>query len=248
MTGITEVIKKFRRASRRLILLDYDGTLVNFAPTPEEAVPTRRVLDILGKLSARGNTRVVIITGRNRAGIETMIGHLSLDIVAEHGAVRRLNNEWKNTVSAMSSWKNKILGILEEFVSGVPGSFIEKKEFALTWHYRQCDEKAGTEAAAALISQLTPLVKEYQLKLIDGNKVIEIIAGNYDKGKAALLLAQTEPYDFILAIGDDRTDEDMFAALRKLPSCFTIKVGKGETAAEHQLVNVQEVLLFLEQI
>jgi trehalose 6-phosphate synthase/phosphatase len=160
----------------------------------------------------------------------------------------RLNNEWKNTVSAMDSWKNKTLEILEEFVSRTPGSFIEKKEFALTWHYRKCDEMVGTDAAADLMSQLSPLVQEYQLKLIDGNKVIEVVAGNSDKGKAALHLAQMEPYDFILAIGDDRTDEDMFSALRNLSSCFTIKVGKGETAAGHQLVNVQEVLLFLEQI
>jgi len=248
MKSITEMIKKFRHASKRLILLDYDGTLVNFAPTPEEALPTQRVVDILAKLCTCPGTRVVIITGRSRTGIEAMIGHLSLDIVAEHGAVMKLNGEWKYTVLTADSWKNKILGLLQDYVANVPGSFIEKKDFALTWHYRQCDGKAGTVAAAELIAQLMPVANEYRLKVIDGNRIVEVVAGNSDKGKAALQLAQQQAYDFILAIGDDKTDEDMFAALRELPSCFTIKVGKGETAAGHQMVNVQEVLLFLEQI
>jgi trehalose 6-phosphate synthase/phosphatase len=246
--SFTEMKRKYKSASRKLILLDYDGTLVSYAPSPEEAVPTPRLINIITRLSGQPDIRLVIITGRSRKSIEAMLGGLPVDIIAEHGAIKRINNVWKRESHVTESWKSKVIGLLDEYTANVKGSFVERKEFALTWHYRQADERIAHDAAGRLLSQLEPFAREYSLKLIDGNKIVEVVAGNSDKGIAALNLTVRDEYDFILAIGDDKTDEDMFSALSGLPCCYTIKVGKGTTFARQQLVNVQEVLLLLEQI
>jgi trehalose 6-phosphate synthase/phosphatase len=245
---ITQLIKNYSNAKRKLILLDYDGTLVNFAPTPDAAVPTQRLLDILTKLCARRDTRLVIITGRGKTSIDRLLGHLPVDIVAEHGAMIKLNNEWRKVSENREDWKEEILKKMNEFVTKNAGSFIETKEYALTWHYRQVPEETGLQAAEKLIESLQDTSAKYDLKIINGNKVVEIVAGRQDKGVAALKFVQEQDYDFVLAIGDDRTDEDMFLKLQSIQNCYTVKVGPGNTSARHQLFNVQEVLLLLEQI
>lgn len=245
---ITELIKNYRKAKKKLILLDYDGTLVNFAPTPDGATPTKRLLDILSKLCGRSDTRLVIITGRGKTSIDLLLGHLPVDIVAEHGAMMKLNNEWRMVTENREDWKKEILEKLNDCVKENQGSFIEVKEYALTWHYRQVAETTGFHVAEKLIESLHPISEKYDLKIINGNKVVEVVAGKQDKGVAALKILNEHEYDFVLAIGDDKTDEDMFLKLQSLQNCYTVKVGPGSTSARHQLFNVQEVLLLLEQI
>jgi trehalose 6-phosphate synthase/phosphatase len=245
---ITNLIAKFRSSAERLILLDYDGTLVNFAPTPDGATPTQRLLKVLSRLCATPGVTPVIITGRESANIDALVGHLPINIVAEHGAMIKINNKWQKEIDSDDKWKQVVMEILEKQAALNPGSIIEKKQYAVTWHYRQMEEKAGAAAAKKLLAEIQPLLEPLGLKVLEGNKVIEIISGNTNKGDAAKKLLNFKEFDFVLAIGDDKTDEDMFKALRDVKNCYTIKVGPGPTYAKQQLVNVPEVLLFLEQI
>lgn len=241
-------IEKYNDASNKLVLLDYDGTLVNFSPVPGEARPSDRVLNLLLKLNNNQGTEAVVITGREYQDIDNLIGHLPINIVAEHGAMIKENTNWTEQVQDDGFWKEEILFLLERTAKKCPGSFVEEKQFSLTWHYRGSEEQAARICSRELLRNLNEKIVLYDLKIIEGNKVIEVVNNKTNKGIAALHLLQKGRYDFVVSIGDDRTDEDMFKALTDEKRHLTIKVGDGETSARHRLHGVNDVLSFLEQV
>jgi len=244
---IGDIAHKFRQAEKKLILLDYDGTLVNFSHHPEGAAPDEKLINTLERLGNTPGTRIVIITGRKSESIDAFLGHLPLDMVAEHGAFLKASGSWIAWKSPDIKWRDEIKAILEIYVSLCPGSFLEEKKYTLTWHYRSAGEDEGQARSQELISELGGRNDE-TFRVIDGNKIVEATACDVDKGRAALELIREGRYDIVLCIGDDRTDEDMFMALQGMESCFTIKVGPGPTVAKNKLKDVTEVLHFLEEL
>lgn len=238
---------KYKNATNRLLLLDYDGTLTDYVPTPDRAVPSERLLNLLLKLSGNENTRVVIITGRGYLDIDKLIGFLPIDIIAEHGAMIKKNSEWKKYINDDGLWKNKILPLLNKCTSECTDSFIEEKYFSLAWHYRNTEFEKGYTQSRELIRILEK--ENYSdLRIIDGNKVVEIMPGQSGKGKATQSLLDRDNYDYILSIGDDKTDEDMFEVLLHNTNAVTIKVGDGNTFAKYKLDSVNDVITLLERL
>ncbi len=244
----TELINKIRKTTNKLILLDYDGTLVNYAPLPDKAIPSEHLLNVLIKLIDNSQTKVIIITGRGHQDIDKFLGHLPMTIIAEHGAMTKENGKWKKQINDDGSWKNKILPLLNTATLTCPKSFIEEKHFSLAWHYRSVETNTGQIHSRELIRIIENVVQSYNLKIMDGNKVVEITTGETSKGKAIQHLIESNSYDCILCIGDDKTDEDMFEYLLKNENAITIKVGKGDTLAKHRLETVEQVLLLLVQL
>lgn len=242
------VIAKYKNAKNRLILLDYDGTLVNFAALPEEAKPPVRLLNILYKLSCNPSTKIVIITGREYRSIDKFVGHLPIDIIAEHGAMIKENGMWKDKIIRNNAWKNEILYIFNQITEQCKGSFIEEKRFSLTWHYRNVDLLGGYIFSRELIRMTIDKIHTHNLRIIDGSKNVEIMTNKTNKGKAIDDLAKNDNYDHILSIGDDVTDEDIFEALKDNEECITIKVGYGNTSAKYRLDNPSAVIHLLEQL
>ena len=141
------------------------------------------------------------------------------------------------------SWKPLIRPILETYVDRTPGSFIEEKNYSLVWHFRKAEHEQGDLRANELKDELLTMIANDNLEIMEGNKVVEIKAGGVNKGMAALRFLNNEDYDFIMAIGDDWTDEYMF---RKLPeSAITIKVGLKNTAAHYKVESVSSVRALL---
>jgi trehalose 6-phosphate synthase/phosphatase len=126
------------RAPSLLLAVDYDGTLVPFAPTPDAAAPDRELLDLLAHLSARKNTRVFIVSGRRRESLERWLGHLNLGLQAEHGLWSRPpgSSEWRPTIAWSNDWKPRVRAVFEQFVETTHGAFIEDKTATIAWHYR----------------------------------------------------------------------------------------------------------------
>ncbi len=239
----TALLEAYTAAQSRLLLLDYDGTLVGFAPTPERAVPSQELITTLEHLANQRGNKVVIISGRNKEALEDWFGHLPIEMVAEHGSYIKREGSWRQDVMDDGAWKEIVKPILAEFVSRCPESFVEEKNNSLAWHYRNSEEDTGFTRSRELINTLEHLLP-YQLRVLDGNKVVEIKSAETDKGKVAKQMSLAHPYDFVLSIGDDRTDEDMFTALTK-ENEFTIKVGRGNTSARLRLSRVDEVLELL---
>lgn len=240
-----EAINKYREASNKLILLDYDGTLVNFKLTPDEAKPSVRLLNVLYKLNCNISTKVVIITGREYRSIDKLIGHLPIDIVAEHGAMIKKNGVWNDQIRNVS-WKHEILPALNQITSECHGSFVEEKRFSLAWHYRNVDIMGGHIFSRELIRMVHDKKHPCDLKIIDGNKTVEIMTKEASKGNAINDLLKHINYDYVLSIGDDVTDEDMFEVLKDNENAFTIKVGSGNTSAKYRLNTSENVLQLLE--
>jgi trehalose 6-phosphate synthase/phosphatase len=229
-------------------LLDYDGTLVRHLEDAGKAYPSYELIEVLTRLINRPQTKVVIITGRSQNDIEKFVGHLPIDIIAEHGAIFKENNVWGTLGIETAFWKNRMSPILYNITLQCPESSIEEKDCSLTWHYRKSDPELGYSCSRKLIGTLNQLIGHYDLKIIDGNKVVEIMSSDIGKGKAVKNLVEKKKYNYILSIGDDRTDEEMFEFLLPYKNATTIKVGTGETSAKYRLDNVECVMLFLERV
>jgi len=230
----TALVQQYRAARRRALLLDYDGTLVPFAGDPELARPDPTLLELLSVLAADQANEVVIVSGRARSELEGWLGRLPLALVAEHGAwLRPKGAEWRIPKPISTDWKTQVRPILQLYVDRLPGALLEEKEFSLAWHYRRADPEQATQRAKELLDDLADYTRNIDVQVLLGDKVIEVRNTGVTKGTTTMEWLAGHPADFILAIGDDWTDEDLFRALP--PSAFSVRVGLGATAARYHL-------------
>lgn len=218
---------RFAEADRRVLFLDYDGTLRELVRTPEEAKPTPEILGLLRDLSADPATEVHIVSGRHRRDLEEWFGDLPIRLSAEHGFTTRApGGTWASRPDVDLTW----MPLVEETFSGVcdevPGTRVELKPNGLAWHYRMADLDYGTWRARQLHSQLEDDLAHQPVDILHGHRVIEVRAAGISKGGyVAGVLADRGVPDFVLCIGDDRTDRDMYEALPK--DAVTVHVGGG---------------------
>ena len=234
------ILEDYKKASSRLLLLDYDGTLVNFYPRPEDAIPDKELYGILDNIVKTGNTDIVIISGRDRGFLDQWFSSgKNITLVAEHGAwIRYAGRGWEATITADTGWKKLIRPLLEKYVRHTPGTFIEEKDFSLAWHYRNADCDLATMNSRELILQVLSFISNLNLGFLEGDRVIEIKSHENSKGATASRLISRKDYDFILAAGDDVTDETMFERLPE--KACSVKIGLGNTAAKYNLYDVEE--------
>lgn len=242
-----ELLDKFEEAKKRLLLLDFDGTLVNLQPTPDMAVPDENLLSLLTKLSLNPKNEVWIISGRNRGFLEKWLGHLPIGLVAEHGGYIKRDGAWEAIISNNQEWRNKVINIMQEYVDTNAESFIEVKEFGVAWHYRKVDDRQGFLTSRELLTLLKNHLYNTPTQIIDGNKVIEVKHFMAHKGTTCRNNILCGEHDFVLAFGDDKTDEDLFEQLLGANE-FAVKVGKGTTAAPYRINSVEEVLSLLGEL
>ncbi len=234
--AIQRMKKEFVSSQRRVLLLDYDGTLTKIVRRPEYAKPDRELKEILRGLSQKAD--VVIVSGRDRKTLDKWFGDLPLSFVAEHGAwIKRAGKDWMTLISIPSDWKDDIRPIMELYADRTAGAFVEEKEHAIAWHYRMALPEHAQVMAAELKEVLMSLISGKDLEIIDGNKVIEVRVAGINKGIASARFI--EGADFILASGDDWTDEDMFEAMP--PHAWTIKVGPQPSKAKWIVESVEDM-------
>ena len=238
--------EKYAQASKRLFLFDYDGTLVPIVRNPDEAIISDETRAIVEELANRDT--VVVISGRDRKFLQGVVGDLPVHIVAEHGALVRKKGEKEFVMNPayQEDWKDSIRPILDLYVKRCPGAFVEEKETSLAWHYRTADDQEyALRRAQELAWQLKSFIQpEQSLQIIEGNMVIEVKKTAFNKGTSATTFIDEEKYDFILAMGDDTTDEDMFEALPDW--AYTVKVGDALSMAKKHIKNQYAVMELLD--
>jgi trehalose 6-phosphate synthase/phosphatase len=240
-TASRTIVALYQAAHRRLLFLDYDGTLTPLVRSPALATPDGKSIKLLNTLCADSRNSVVITSGRDRRTLEEWFGDISLGLIAEHGAWLKLAGEsWQRAKMAVNEWKQELLPTLETYADRLPGSFVEEKEESVAWHYRVADPEQGEVRAAELVDHLLNLTGKADLQVVQGNKVVEIRRAGVSKGNAAAFWMGNRSYDFILAIGDDATDEDLF---RSMPaSAVSIRVGISGTHAQYNIRSCAEVI------
>ena len=242
-----DMIRHYRTAERRALLLDYDGTLVPFSSEPKLARPDEELIELLNTLGTDPANQVTIISGRPRRTLEEWVGNLPISLIAEHGVwLRNKGGNWHMLKAMTSDWKDRVRPILQLYVDRLPGALLEEKEFSLAWHYRRADPEQAPHRAKELLDDLAGYTRNIDVQVFEGNKVIEIRNSGVNKGTAGLeWLRQYQP-DFILGIGDDWTDEDLFRALPA--SAYSVRVGLANTSARYYLSGPATVRRMLREL
>ena len=240
-SAVTALRRAYRAGPVRL-LLDYDGTLVPYARSPELAAPDEELRTLLAALAAAPELQLDIVSGRPRQTLEAWFGQLPLSLWAEHGFWHRpaAGARWEAAAFVSPTWIARVRTILEQFTASTPGARIEEKSASIAWHYRGAQREFGTRQAHELRMLLGDALSNQPLEVLEGKKVIEVRLRGVSKALVAHRIAD-EPSSTgqIVAIGDDRTDEDLFRALP--PIAVTIAVGNSPSRARFRLDDYRAV-------
>ncbi|KAI1361550.1 trehalose-phosphatase [Xylaria arbuscula] len=240
----TSLLEQYRAAGKRLFMFDYDGTLTPIVRDPQAAIPSERVIHTIKALASDERNAVWIISGRDQEFLQQHLGHIrNIGFSAEHGSFIRYPGAttWENLAEKLDmSWQAEVVNVFQKYTDRVPGSFIERKRCALTWHYRQADPEQGAHAATAAFDELkSTIAKKWEVDVMTGKANLEVRPTFINKGEIAKRLvhqyssksarqtgdknaAQQDgakvntELGFVLCCGDDFTDEDMFRSLNGL--------------------------------
>ncbi|MBW2121950.1 MAG: trehalose-phosphatase [Deltaproteobacteria bacterium] len=237
------------KAGTMVLALDYDGTLVPIYPTPDEARPDQELLNLLGNLARQAV--VVILTGRDRQDIDPWIPDPLITIVTSHGAEWRNRGLWRPLLlcRAWRSHLEPLADTLKRVFGRTEGVLIEDKKAAVAFHYRLVDPAGRSALLARFKGIVDPwILKHREFEILQGKAVKEVRHKGLTKGAA--LLEVLKALDLrgspVLAMGDDRTDEDMFRCLRD--EDMSVLVGTGKTRARMRLKDVGEARAVLRGI
>jgi len=239
---LVTVLTDARRTRRIRLLLDYDGTLVPIARSPNLAAPDHEVLALLTDLASSPGVEVDLVSGRSRSTLSAWFEHLPVSLWAEHGfwhrpASRRL---WRASADVAPTWIARVRPIFEHFAASTPGSEVEIKSASIAWHFRRAQRDFGARQAHELRMLLGDALSNQPLEVIEGRKVIEVRLRGVSKALVAhRIQAEAPPGCFVMAIGDDRTDEDLFRALPA--SSATVVVGSRPSCARFRVRDYRHV-------
>ncbi len=247
-SGINKLIKDYDASSNRLILLDYDGTLKSFVSSPDRALaaPSAKVKKVIKQLTNDPNNKVVIVSGRPKSALESFFKNKGLGLVAEHGGWIFDAGRWVKSEVTTKKWKKPVVQLLEQYTTRTPGSVLEEKNFSIVWHYRNVSPNMAYVRKEELKTELTNLLEDYDVAVHEGEKMLEVKPRTINKGAIATELLAKGVWDFVMCIGDDYTDEDMFRALPE--KAYSIHVGSGTTDANYQLEKVKDVIDLLNKL
>ena len=227
------------------LLLDLDGTLIPFAERAEEALLDAAAAELLGELSAAG-VHIVIVTGRPQRLVDEMCAAIPHAwFFAEHGAWHRCAGQWTAPREDMPELR-ELAGTLTEFLQ-YPGTRVEHKSVGLALHWRSVHrEQREAAIAAAELACEEWLESHTHCERIDGVEMLEVRLRAVHKGTAVAHVRERMPDVPIIAIGDDDTDEDMFAALGDNDLAITVRnLRDRPSRAHHWLPSPREVRGFL---
>jgi trehalose 6-phosphate synthase/phosphatase len=231
-----QVAQRFAKSRRIACFLDYDGTLRDFVPDPDQAMPDAAARELLDRLCNTAGLDVFILSGRKASDLEAWMGHYPATLIGEHGyAFRRAGgSDWQPLKENIDlSWKNRILDVCRLFERTTPGSSVEEKRTSVVWHYRRADPEFGTFKAQKLMGELYEMVANMPVEIHHGKKIVEISSMSVSKGAALMRFLQEGDYDLAFCAGDDLTDETMFRI--KDSRLLSVKVGAGDSQALYQV-------------
>ncbi len=240
-----KMLENFRKAAKRIIIVNYDGTLVPFVKEPDEAAPPTDLLRLLKNLNNNFYTDIVIISGRSKDILEFWLGKIPVNLTAEHGVWTReaTQNKWELFKPLSNEWKEEILPILELYTDRLPGSYIEEKEYSVSWHYHKADIWQASFLSMEVSDYLLSMVTNMGLQVLHGRQAIEVSNNGVNKGELAMHWLSRKSYDFVLCLGSGWLDEMLFQTMPE--HAWTIGVEMMKTDARYVLKKQEEVIELL---
>ncbi|XWS70904.1 hypothetical protein CRYUN_Cryun03dG0090200 [Craigia yunnanensis] len=253
----------YERTNSRLLLLDYDGTMM--PPTSVNKGPSHEVISVLNRLCDDPKNIVFIVSGRDRDTLSKWFSSCEkLGIAAEHGYFTRWTRDspWETYRLMDLSWKEVVEPIMQLYMEATDGSSIENKESALVWHHQDADPDFGLCQAKELHDHLENVLANEPVVVKRGQQIVEVKPQGLSKGIVVENLISTmrsrgKSPDFLLCVGDDRSDEDMFESIARssanptLPTIaeiFACTVGQKPSMAKYYVDDIVEVIGLLRGI
>ena len=243
---LAEVVKRIRAAKPLLLLLGYDGTLVPTAGVPDLSRPDEGLLALLERLAERPETSVHLVSGSSRELVQERFGSLPVGLHAEYGFWSRAphSETWTHREMPALEWRDRVLGMLETFRARTPGSLIEEKTVSLAWHYRMAEPEFGLFQANELRTHLAQVLSNEPVEIVSDERVIALRPFGVNKGVVVESLLRDLPREtLVVAMGNDRTDEEMFAALPD--DAVTVHVGSSPSRAHVRVADFGAVRAIL---
>ncbi|EYU42464.1 hypothetical protein MIMGU_mgv1a001200mg [Erythranthe guttata] len=262
--SVEHIVSAYKETRSRLILLDYDGTMM--PPDLVDKSPSGEVISLLNSLCNDPKNVVFIVSGRGKDSLGKWFSQCEkLGLSAEHGYFTRWsgNSEWESCGLAVDlDWKKIVLPVMEHYTEATDGSSIEHKESALVWHHQEADLDFGSWQAKELLDHLESVLANDPVVVKNGQQIVEVKPQGVSKGGVVKKIMETmrntgKGADFVLCIGDDRSDEEMFEAIassvadRSLPETaevFACTVGQKPSMAKYYLDDTFEVIKMLQGI
>lgn len=258
-----DLLPEMRFRNRRLILLDYEGTLCAPAALSDLALPSPTVKKCLQRLSADPRNSVYILSGRSKVVLDSWFGDLDVGLVAEHGCDFRhpRHPAWEPIVGLHDpAWRDGVIPILQYFCERTPGAHLELKDKIITWHFRDADPMFGSWQAKELQLHLAESCMNLPVEVVPGPKYLELRPVGVTRVAAVqrIVAELPEPLaDFVFAFGSDKGDEDVFSYLNQFVrevdgSCVTVccRVGGDSevSAADRYVPDVDAALRVLKEL
>eukprot|EP00922_Rhytidocystis_sp_ex-Travisia-forbesii_P060305 GHVS01089405.1.p1 GENE.GHVS01089405.1~~GHVS01089405.1.p1 ORF type:complete len:1047 (-),score=173.86 GHVS01089405.1:125-3265(-) len=238
------VIAALKPSRNRVFFFDYEGTLAPdkrriTAVYGAEALfsqgtpPSSLVKSLLEELISDPRNVVVILSGRDTCLLEKWFGDVpGIGLCGEHGFRYKVpvitGDQWQSMLPAPSlestnieTWKQIAMELMMQYVKRTQGSFVENKGSALVFQYRDADPDFGSMQAKELSNYLSEMLFGYPVTVVSGKGYVEAKLRGINKGNAVSrmlkqITAIRGEVDFILCMGDDRSDEDMFGVIAPL--------------------------------
>ncbi|CAL9748196.1 unnamed protein product [Musa acuminata subsp. burmannicoides] len=260
--SVEHIVSAYRNTNSRLILLDYDGTMM--PQTSVDKGPSDEVISVLNELCSDPKNVVFVVSGRGKDELSKWFAPCEkLGISAEHGYFTRWNRDspWESFMLATDfNWKKIAEPVMRLYTEATDGSSIEFKESGLVWHHQDADPDFGSCQAKELLDHLENVLANEPVVVKRGQHIVEVNPQGISKGVVVENLLSTmlrtgKPPDFILCIGDDQSDEDMFesiisstneALVPALAEVFACTVGKKPSKAKYYLDDIVDVIKLLQ--
>ncbi len=240
------IMANYQSSRKRLLLLDYNGTLVPVPRDGRSKPPPAALLNTLERLENNAHNTVVLITDNSRELVESWFAKSSVDLITCSDAAFRLDNKWTTYQELSTAWKDEALPILEKYVVRTPGSYIDTKRYALIWHFENAEKELGEVRSRELLEDLRSFAGMENLQIHEAGRMVEI--RNAESHKASMLKAYMDgrKWDFMFAVGDDQSNESMFEMLP--PDAFTLRIGSILTSARYNMQDRKHLIEFLREL
>lgn len=243
-----KILNQYNKAKNSIIIVNYDGTLVPITKYPGQAKASEGLLELLHRLNDHDKSELVIISSRSKEDLDAWLGEAPVNLTAEHGSwVKQKNeNEWQLFKPLSAGWKQDILPILEMYSDRLPGSFVEEREYSVSWNYKKADMEQSSVLSKEVSEHLMNITGNIGVQVLHGNKIIELSNSGINKGEIAMHWLSKKDYDFILAIGAGWSDELLFQTLPD--HAWSVKVGLNQTAAGYLVKKQEDAMSLLEAL
>ncbi|OMO59791.1 Glycosyl transferase, family 20 [Corchorus olitorius] len=262
--SIDRIFSAYKKTCQRAIFLDYDGTVVPHASIIKS--PSPEVISVLNNLCSDPKNTVFIVSGRGQNSLSDWFAQCeNLGLAAEHGYFVRWSrmSEWETIpVAADFDWKRIAEPVMKLYTEATDGSYIEPKRSALVWHHQDADPDFGSCQAKELLDHLENVLANEPVVVKRGRQIVEVKPQGVTKGFVAekilsTMISNGKQPDFVMCIGDDRSDEDMFESISNTayrsslpvpPEIFACTVGQKPSKARYYLDDTVDVLTLLQRL